>query len=87
MYSLHQRLNLYKFLESQGITPSYNKEYSTRSFLNAIRTGLNVNNIYMKCNRGRNSHTPMIEEVRICLNLSYNPINCYKNNVIGCGEK
>ena len=67
--ALNERFNIFRYLENAGITPS-DTEYSIRSIRNAIVTATGGHDVILRCWKGR------IEEVRICLDLRFQPRNC-----------
>eukprot|EP01017_Pseudomicrothorax_dubius_P030141 TRINITY_DN3730_c0_g2_i1.p1 TRINITY_DN3730_c0_g2~~TRINITY_DN3730_c0_g2_i1.p1 ORF type:complete len:234 (-),score=22.38 TRINITY_DN3730_c0_g2_i1:115-816(-) len=86
--NLSSRFNLYNALQERQIVPSYDTQYSLEDILGAFRSTLAVNNFVVIC--GSKSGVTYLQEIRICLGLDYQPIECPSEvleETDGCGDE
>lgn len=67
--------NPYEILKSKGITPDFNNGYNKYKFADAIKKKLGVKKIQIICQDDKDGYS-ILKEVRICLDINYNPIDC-----------
>ena len=75
--SLSQKLNVYNLLKDNKIVPNGVNNYSISSILSIINKKLGLKaGVIPVCNRLQTSNDVLLEELRFCLDLGYNFVEC-----------
>lgn len=82
--ALGSHYSIFEALRQYGIHPSNSAVYTLDSFSSAMQAAFGVSNFVLLCTKNKVSGKSMITEVRICLDLSYQPTECAKKNVASC---
>ena len=79
---LSKILNIYQTLQQAGILPDANRRYSIASILNAMNTKIGLNRgVIPVCQSRPFQNETLLLELRFCLDLGYNFVNCYASTV------
>ena len=84
--SLSNMYNFRSILSKHNIVPDNTKAYTMVQIQQAIQAELQVSLLNIYCSKNPTDGRIMLGEIRICLDLQYNPINCMKNTVGGCSS-
>ena len=83
---LSKLYNPYSVLLSANIRPSSSKPLTQSQIVDAYRRKLGVSRFNVICSRSDKGES-LLEEIRLCLSLSFNPEDCRSNKFDSCDDK
>jgi hypothetical protein len=88
---LSNKINPYKTLEEIGVVPGDDKSYPIHQFIDVFNKKYNLSNCVIPvCLRQKSSGEDYLSELRFCLDLNYEPIECdpviVMKHIKYCGE-
>lgn len=86
-YLIHKEHNYYKVLANAGITPSASKSYEAADIEKAFTDEYDVEKMELHCLGNSEGKFVELNEVRLCLDMSYNPTDCPKRKFTTCYQK
>lgn len=89
---LSEKINPYSVLEKAGISPSDTVFHTVNDFVSAINTHFGLSNALIPiCKKDKTQGYVYIVEMRFCLDLNYNIIDCdpivVRRNIAQCGKE
>lgn len=82
--ALANKYNLFNAFTKIGIVPSATAVYDQTKIAEAVKQSFGVENYELICTKSPTSGRSQIAEFRLCLSLSYNPIDCPKKVTSSC---
>jgi len=84
VYGVHQNIDFYKALSENGITPSNDKSRPLSDYVDAFAKYWNIKNFDLVCIKGDKEKGTLLNEVRICVDMDYNVMDCPDKGFIRC---
>ena len=86
VYGVHQNVDFYKALSASGITPSNDQARPLSDYADAFSKYWNIKNFDLICIKGDDQKGTLLNEVRICIDLDYNVMDCPTKSVQHCQD-
>jgi ribonuclease I len=82
--ALSAEYSIFDALKANDILPSRTELYPVTRISGAMERSFGVSNYTLLCTKDSQTGKSMLTEMRICLDLSYQPIDCVKKNTASC---
>merc|ERR1712167_175079 len=86
VYGVYQNVNFYNALSASGITPSDDQARPLSDYANAFAKYWNIKNFDMICVKGDDSKPTLLNEVRLCVDINYNVMDCPQKGERRCND-